>query len=142
MLSRTAPCSIFIHFFMANSTLKAMATAEALSSRHIAATLHLSLIRFVNSLDEVPYFLFEYTFLLHTLPCFMGHDQWDNCFLWDTVINSFMPFFIAFVHLCIWIVFHGLGSNAYFYSIVEWETVFSYQHELWIESSKISLNYQ
>jgi hypothetical protein len=34
------------------------------------------LIRFVNSSDEVPYFLFEYIFLLHAscFTLFMGHD--------------------------------------------------------------------
>jgi hypothetical protein len=62
---------VYISFLM-NSTSKAMATVEALLSRHIAATLHLSLIRFVSSQDEGLYFLFEHTFPLNSLPC-----SWD-----------------------------------------------------------------
>lgn len=49
--NHTAVSSVLVHFFMMNSISKAMATRETLSSRHIAATPHLSLTRFVNLLQ-------------------------------------------------------------------------------------------
>ena len=51
-----------------NSTLKAMATMETLSSRHIAATQHLSLTRFVNLLqmrDHIFYLNMRFHFILY-----------------------------------------------------------------------------
>lgn len=47
-LNHTVLSLILVHLFIMSSTSKAMASGEALSSRHTAVILHLSLTRFVN----------------------------------------------------------------------------------------------
>lgn len=97
LLNHTVVSSILIHLFIMSSTSKAMASVEVLSSRLIAAILHPSLTRFVN-LNEMRCHVFYLNMLcsmswFHAVPSFMAPMTiWDGSSLWDTVINSIIPY--------------------------------------------------
>lgn len=138
-LNHTVVSSILIHLFIMSSTSKAMASGEALSSRHTAAILHLSLTRFVN-LNQMRCHVFYLNMLcstswLHAVPSFMAHmATWDSSSLWDTVVDTFIPYMHCF---CLMHTKHipQVGFKCLFSFDCERGT-FSYQHELRVEQVK------